>query len=90
MRYKFDSPKPLKEILQHTVKDSKTRDVVEQAIRACNIQKDHFSAEELGEIVVRFANSVSELPELIQVAGRNAPVQDEKLRSLWLKDLIVG
>lgn len=88
VRYKFDSPKPLKEILEHTVKDSTTRDVVEQAIRACNIQKDHFSAEELGEVVVRFANSVSELPELIQIASRNAPVADDKLRSFWLKDLL--
>ena len=88
VRYKFDSTKPPNQILEHTLKDSKTRDIVEQAIRACNIRKDYLTAEELTEVVVRFGNSASELPELIEVAGRNSPVQDEKLRSFWLKDLL--
>jgi hypothetical protein len=87
VRYKFDSPKPVKQVLEHALRDTKTRGVVEQAIRACGIQKDHLTGEELTEVVVRFANSASELPELIEVAGRNSPVRDEKLRSFWLKDL---
>ena len=88
VRYKFDSPKPLSEILERTIKTPETRAVVEQAIRACNIRKDHLTEEELTEVVVRFAGSVSELPGLIEIAGRNAPVRDEKLRSFWLKDLL--
>jgi hypothetical protein len=59
--------------------------MVRQAIRQVGLEE--LRGEELGELVHRFGEATA-LEEIVQQsASRNQPIDEERLRSLWLREL---
>jgi HD superfamily phosphohydrolase len=84
VRYRFDRRSDLDQTLEG-ISDPTRREMVHQAIRQVGLEG--LKGEELGELVHRFANA-TDLQEIVQrAASRNQPIDEERLRSLWLREL---
>lgn len=84
VRYRFDKESDLEQTLQG-IADTTRREMVRQAIRQVGLEE--LKGEELGELVHRFGNETA-LEEIVQQsASRNQPIDEERLRSLWLREL---
>lgn len=82
VRYKFDAPKNLDQLLDHVPKEE--QDAVREGVRALGLNLKEIQSEELAEIVSMLASDTKALPDLISTAARNSPVDPTALRSLWL------
>jgi hypothetical protein len=84
VRYKFDAKADVDAVLSQAVCNKDNRELIQQAVRGLGLE---LRVEELSELVARL-DGVPNLGDLVQaVASRNAPVVDEKLRALWLREL---
>jgi HD superfamily phosphohydrolase len=87
VRYKFDADGSLETALQ-TVPAGEARDLVRQSVRALSIVPGELGSEELVEIITRLHAVGPGLVELAAAtAARNSPVDESKLKELWLDDL---
>jgi hypothetical protein len=82
VRYKFDKPKSLDQLLDHVVEAD--RGIVREGVRALGLNLDEVQSEELAEIVSMLASDPQAIPGLIDTAARNSPVDPRALKSLWL------
>jgi HD superfamily phosphohydrolase len=82
VRYKFDAPKSLDQLLDHVPEVD--RSAVREGVGALGLRLIEVPSEELAEIVSMLASDPQALPGLINTAARNSAVDANALRSLWL------
>jgi len=88
VRYKFDAPRKLEELLTRSIAKKEERAIVRQAIQATGLDTAEVKGEEMAEVVCRFASAASKLPELLKdAAARNGLIDEDRLKDLWLDDL---
>lgn len=85
VRYKFDMPKELDQLLDRV--DVEHRDIVREAVRGLGLSPNTVRSEEMAEIVSVLASQATDLPNLIDRPNRNSAVDPVRLRELWLADL---
>lgn len=85
VRYKFDMPKDINQLLDRV--PSEHRDIVREAVRGMGLSPASVRSEEMAEIVSVLAGAATRLPDLIETANRNSPVDSARLRELWLDEL---
>jgi hypothetical protein len=85
VRYKFDSGKSFAEILDDTGKDTKTKELIREALEGLAVNLDGIRSEELAEIVGRLSRDVTRLRQLIDAEKRGESTETV-LRSLWLDE----
>lgn len=85
VRYKFDMPKELNQLLDRV--PSEQRDIVREAVRGIGLSPASVRSEEMAEIVSVLASATADLPRLIETANRNSTVDPARLRELWLDEL---
>lgn len=89
VRYRFDEPVSLDQLVADMVSDSELREMVKQAIRATGVAVSQIKAEELAELIGHLASRPLELPNIVEeLAARGHPNRDQRLKSLWLTDLM--
>jgi hypothetical protein len=88
IRYKFDKKRVFSDVLIELVPESSDQERVRQAMRAIGVAPDQFDGEELSELISRLDGAGTRVKELVNSSpARNSPINEARLKELWLDDL---